>query len=334
MRVTYRNYALHIGFAALRLMARNMQMNLCDALIRMTMQETSKGNPVSYTKLLSIGLAVVMAAPVLLTETKTASAEVRIRVGGKVKVRVGKRHRRVRHVRRHVRVTPRVRHRLHLGASIRIGGGIVIGPTFAEPPPPPPCAYSCCDCGEPAVPAYYVPTPPPPPAMPPSQAPLVYAASPAMHPMARLGIGVFAGSTDYDGAQADDVGLLARYRLTPGWAVEAELAEVTSDEGAESRRFGGALLYDFTPFSTLSPYIVGGAGAWDGSRYAEVGVGLNYKLTRNLHVAADVRGGIHCDTCTDEPRAVDYENGAPMPVDDDDNGSRYTRARMSAILHF
>jgi hypothetical protein len=317
-------------------MARNMQLNLIDPLIRITVQETPKGNPVSYTKLLPIGLAVVMAAPVLLTETKTASADVRIRVGGKVKVRVGKRvrHHRVRRQRRPVRVTPRVRHRLHLGGSIRIGGGIVIGSTFAEPPPPPPC--SCCDCGEPAVPAYYTPPPPPPPpAYSPARAPRVYAPTPPLQPMARLGIGMFAGSMDSDGAQADDVGLLARYRLTPGWAVEAELAEVTSDDGADSSRFGGAVLYDFTPFSTLSPYVVAGAGAWDGTRYAEVGVGLNYKLTRNLHVAADVRGGIHCDTCTDEPRAVDYEGVTSRPVDDgDENGSRYTRARMSAILHF
>ncbi len=163
---------------------------------------------------------------------------------------------------------------------------------------------------------------------------MVVAEPPA--PLARFGLGLFVGSVSLeDEQQGDDFGLLARYRLTPGWAIEAELGKTKMQEGSEERRVGAGILFDFAGRARLSPYLVAAAGSWDGRRYAEGGAGLTYRLTPSFHIAADLRAGVHCETCAEDSAPVD-QTGATASVarENDINGSRYARGRLSAIVHF
>jgi hypothetical protein len=144
---------------------------------------------------------------------------------------------------------------------------------------------------------------------------------------------------DVEGHEAgEDLGLLGRLRLTDHWELEAEISKSElSDSTRVDRRLGGAIMYDFSPYNRWSLYALGGMGVsqtdlggGDFSAeqgYAELGLGLNWRLSRNLVLSADIRAGAR-ETAGDD---IALRTVEPVAVQDEEN---YTRARLSAILYF
>lgn len=315
----------------MRGMACHVQMNRTMRLVRTNADVPArKDPPVSTTQtsrkrpLLIVSLAALLALPVLAAAPSPAEADVKIRVRGSAKVsakvRVGTPAVRVRVRPRHrhrPHVTHRPRTRLHVGARVVVGGGIYVGTGYATPPPPPP-AYDC------DVPAYY--------SRPVQPAPVIVHPAPVHRDMGpRLGIGAFVGGTATEYSEGDDVGLVARYRLTHGLALEGELSR-TENERVETRRAGGALVWDLMPHSWLSPHLLGGLGRWDDGNYAELGAGLTWRLSDRFHLALDFRAGLAGNDEGDEIRPL-----ASGQVIDDDRGNEpqeYSRGRLSALLYF
>lgn len=300
--------------------------------------------------------AILLAAPVLLADAPAAHADRGIRVSGKVRasgsvrVRVGPRARAYRRVRHHHHryATPRPRVRLHVGGSLYWGGGIYVGPRYyaAPPPPPPPVPY-CYDC-EPVYQDYAEPPPPPAPVAapapscahtacaPPAPATVVMAAA-APEPLPRLGIGVYAGSLDVNGGQAQggELGLFGRLRLSDNFYVEAELAQSEMTNATIGGRLGTALLFDFSPRSRFSFQLLGGLGVTSEESvngfiadhtYGELGAGLTFRPTRRLHLAADLRVGAR-QAVVDDGFTVQASDG--LATED-----AFSRGRLSAILYF
>ena len=127
-------------------------------------------------------IALLLAGSALIAGAQAASADVRISVGGGI--RIGGGPIRAHWVHRHVH-----RPAVHVGGSIWIGGGGYYQP-FAQPPPPPPPPMGC-NCEQPQT--YY----------PIAPAPVGYATvaapAPAPAPLSRFGIGVFMGGVSVDG---------------------------------------------------------------------------------------------------------------------------------------
>lgn len=282
--------------------------------------------------LLPTALAALVAVPVLMADMSQAHADVRIRVGGNVKVKVGGHVRVRRHHRHHRHRTHRSHVRLRIGGHIRLGGGVYYGARFA-PPPPPRCSYECGHDHRP-VPAYYAPVGAPPPT------PYIAAAPEPRQPV--FGIGIFAGSVSAeDGPSGDDLGLFARLRLSRSLHLEGEIAKTEISDGARvDRRVGGALLWDLAPHSRWSPFLLGGMGVAQVEMdegvyqaeqgYAEVGVGLGYRLSDRFQIAADLRAGARSRTEEAAPSGTALRTIAP-PEDEEEG---YTRGRLSAILYF
>lgn len=93
------------------------------------------------------------------------------------------------------------------------------------------------------------------------------------------------------------------YNLTDNWAVEGVIdylkAESTrTDNKAEMVRYGGDLLYNFMPKSSLVPYLAVGAGGLsftsgghpDARLVANYGGGAKWFVTDNVALRGDVRG--------------------------------------------
>jgi hypothetical protein len=276
---------------------------------------------------LALASALVASAAVLLVAPSEASAdEIRIKARGSVSVRASG------HV--HVGARP-VRHvRVHRHHHVRYAP-VYWGFRFAAPPPPPPPCYEGCGV---AVNAYYTapapvhvhavaPAPPPPP--------------PPPAPVATVGIGVFAGAVDVEGNDAGgDIGLFGRLRLTHHLRLEGELSKSEHHEGARvDRRLGAALLYDFAPHGRLSPYLLGGLGVGQAelegglltadTAYAELGVGLEWRLAPRFSLIGDIRAGARENRVDgDQLQPLIY---SPASVKQDE---AYTRGRLGAILYF
>jgi len=169
-----------------------------------------------------------------------------------------------------------------------------------------------------------------------------------------LGIGVSAGGVFQDGSGFDrdkqtssDLSLLGRVRLTPGLLIEGEFGKTAyKDNDRIDRRIGGSLIWEVTPYSVLAPYLLAGGGVnqanVDGSYsttqdFGEIGVGLRLALTRNLHIAADVRAGrresIHSNQSDPVPVAS-RSVATPSGTSTDNGREDYSRARLAAILMF
>jgi hypothetical protein len=219
---------------------------------------------------------------------REASADVRIRIGGHAHVRVGGgvsvRTPRVywRPRWNYARPAPRV----HISGSIWVGGGYYYGRTYAAPPPP---AY--CDCDTSSVPSYY----------PVAPSATTYAAAPAPE-LPRFGIGVFAGALDVEGDHVgNDLGLQARLRLTPGLLIQGEIAKTELEDGARvDRRLAAGLVYEIGAYNRWAPFLLGDVGVtqaevgddWSTTQsFAEIGGGIRWAITPNLHLGADLRVG-------------------------------------------
>ena len=244
----------------------------------------------------------------------------------------------------HIRIRARARAHIHFGAPyahvwVRPRPYVFVRPRtyywgwgmrFASPPQPvpPPCYEGCA-----SVNAYYT-----------QPAPAVAVAAPEPPPpIATFGLGVFAGPVDVEGNDyGTDLGLVGRLRLSDHFRLEGELSKTDIEDGARvDRRLGAALLYDFNPWGTLAPYILGGAGVGraevDGmyganQGYGEVGLGLEWRLSHQFSLMADIRAGQRANH-RDEDAAEPLISSSPPPAQMDEH-ENYTRGRIGALLYF
>ena len=176
---------------------------------------------------------------------------------------------------------------------------------------------------------------------------LVQAGPPPRPPMPSFGIGVAAGGSNVQDRQdSTDLSVLARLRLTPGLLIEGEFGKTEfKDNLRVDRRIGGSLIWEIGARNNWAPYLLAGAGVQQADvngdfqstlQFGEIGVGLRWALSRNLHLTADIRAGARKTIDSNEPvfltdtvRAV-----APPSVDAPNAREDYTRGRLAAILYF
>lgn len=296
-----------------------------------------------HSRLLPLGIAAILATPMILTQTRSAEAQV-VRVRTHVRVRTPivrwswgwGRYWRPRVYRPHVRVL--------WGMPVYVGPTYYGGPFAQPPPPPPPAPADDCDCGNgPDVPIRS--------AYPRVAPPAAVVARPAQ-PMRRLAVGAFTGHTQVENdVEGNDVGLLMQYRLTGHLTLEGEIGKTSlADNARVDKRAGVALMYNFHSFFqrrslSLHPFVVAGAGVsqvdmnggdWSkGQGYGEVGGGLSLSLSRSISIALDVRAGVRAlADRDDEPLAVRQMTGSTPPAAAPDREENYTRVRLGALLHF
>lgn len=178
-------------------------------------------------------------------------------------------------------------------------------------------------------------------------APGVVVAAPQRPPMPTFGIGVAAGGSNVDGRQdTSDLSALVRFRLTPGLLIEGELGRTSfKDDVRVDRRIGGSLIWELGAHNALAPYLLGGAGVEqadvDGSfsttqEFGELGVGLRWALSRNLHLTFDVRAGARKAIDSNQPDTVSptARTIAPPSGNNGDDTESFTRGRLAALLYF
>lgn len=232
-----------------------------------------------------------------------------------------------------------------------VGGSIYIGPRYTYYPRPYYVYYPQY------VPSYYQSQSYYPVA--PVAAPGVVATGAARPPLPRLGIGLGAGGSQVeaqDGGSmhdSDDVAVLGRFRLTPGLLLEGELGRTSYDEGdydnvRVDRRLGASLIYEIGAYNRWAPYVVGGigvqqaevAGVYETTQnFGEIGIGLRYAVSRQFHLAFDVRAGSRATVESDETTVAPSTTGVMArqitpPPSASDESEEYTRARLSAVMYF
>lgn len=162
-----------------------------------------------------------------------------------------------------------------------------------------------------------------------------------------LGIGVFAGGTNVQDRQdSSDLGAMVRLRLTPGLIAEGEVAKTSfKDDVRVDRRIGGSLIYELGAYNSLAPYLLAGGGVnqadVNGSftttqDFGELGVGLRWALSRNLHLTVDIRAGRRKTIDSNQPDTLSnaLRTIAPPSGGTNNHTEDYTRGRLAAILNF
>jgi hypothetical protein len=248
-----------------------------------------------------------------------------VRFSGRVHGRVGVRFAR-----------PFWRPRVWVGGSVWVGGYYYPRPYYYYYPEYVPSYYY----GNGGYGGSYYPVQP--------SAPGVVVAAPQKPPMPTFGIGVAAGGSSVDGRQdTSDLSALVRFRLTPGLLIEGELGKTSfKDNVRVDRRIGGSLVWEIGARNSLAPYLLGGAGVEqadvDGSfsttqQFGELGVGLRWALSRNLHLTFDVRAGARKAIDSNQPATVSPTVRTIAPPSGGTNGDdteNFTRGRLAAILYF
>jgi hypothetical protein len=174
----------------------------------------------------------------------------------------------------------------------------------------------------------------------------------------RFGIGLSTGATDVNSkSDSGDIGILGRFRLTDGLLVEGELGKTTyTGDTREDRRLGASLVYEIGAYNRWAPYVVGGLGVQQAQvgtgsgdysttqDFAEIGVGLRWAISPQIHIMADIRAGSRNTVSNDTPPML--QNGttttttptarsvAPPTTSDANTSESYTRARLAAVLYF
>lgn len=232
-----------------------------------------------------------------------------------------------------------------------VGGSIYVGPRYRVYPRPYYVYYPAY------VPSYYA-TATYYPVEPAVAAPGVVAVAPApRRELPKLGIGLFAGGSAVESQtgdsthESDDLGLLARFRLTTGLLIEGELGKMSYDvDGVENarvdRRLGATLIYEIGARNRWAPYLLAGLGVQQAEvagdfqttqDYGEIGAGLRWAVTPKFHLAAELRAGTRATVSSDD--SIQPVSGTAMrtitpPSASSDETEKYTRARLSAILYF
>jgi hypothetical protein len=242
-----------------------------------------------------------------------------------------------------VRVRPPVRYRHDRRLRISVYGGVSYAsdypyyrlayygtgqPGFA--PPPPECPACPDGCGAPGATE--------PPAVPVVTAP---AFAPPRPELPRFGIGLALGSseTEYE-RQSDDVAIFGRWNVVPALGLELEIGK--SVHGADrhvDRRIGLAAYYDFLPYATVAPYLVGGGGAietdgagrdFDADRvYVEGGIGGRWRVSPAVAISLDGRLG-RSDVSEPHKSPTDVQSLTTGPV----GRERYARVSLRGIYFF
>jgi hypothetical protein len=189
----------------------------------------------------------------------------------------------------------------------------------------------------------YYPVAPAPTAAP---APAIVTAPAPRRELPKFGIGLFAGGVSVEDVdESSDVGVLGRFRLTPGLLIEGELGKTSfADDLRVDRRLGASLVYEIGAYNKLAPYVLGGIGVQQADvggsftttqNFAELGIGLRLALTPNLHLLFDIRAGSRASVAGDEVTPLDQTARVVSPPSaDSDESEEYTRARLAAALYF
>ena len=113
------------------------------------------------------------------------------------------------------------------------------------------------------------------------------------------------------------MGLIARFRLTPGLVIEGELGKMSydvngTDDLRVDRRLGASLLYEIGAYNKWAPYLLAGIGVQqadvgDGyytttQDFAEIGVGIRWAVSPKFHLAFDLRAGTRGTVASDSAR--------------------------------
>ena len=190
----------------------------------------------------------------------------------------------------------------------------------------------------------YYPVAPAPSAAPTIAPAVAISAPPPRRELPKFGIGLFAGGVSVqDVEESSDVGVLGRFRLTPGLLVEAELGKTSYEDNLRvDRRIGGSLVYEIGAYNRLAPYVLAGIGVQQADvsgefttrqNFAELGIGLRLALTPNFHLLLDVRAGSRASVEGDDRTDTTARVISPPAAGSDDN-EEYTRARLAAALYF
>ncbi len=236
-------------------------------------------------------------------------------------------------------------------ARWHVRGSIYVGPTYRYYPRPYYVYYPTY------VPSYYATTSDYP-VQPAVTAPSTVAVVEPRRELPKLGIGLFAGGSAVESQsgdsthESDDLGLLARFRLTPGLIIEGELGKMSYDvDGVDNarvdRRLGASLLYEIGAYNRWAPYLLVGMGVQQAEvgddftttqNYGEIGVGLRWAVTPKFHLAAEIRAGSRAtvdseDSLMTAPAGTAARVITP-PSESSSETEEYTRGRLNAILYF
>jgi len=243
------------------------------------------------------------------------------------------------------------------GRSWSVGGSVYVGPSYSTYYYPRYRYYRPYYYYYTPVPSYYggyygyydqsqsyYPVAPAPTAEP---APAVVNTAPAPRPsLPKFGIGLFAGGVSVQGVdESSDVGVLGRFRLTPGLLIEGELGKTSFQDNLRvDRRLGATLVYEIGAYNRLAPYVLAGLGAQqaevDGQftttqNFGELGVGLRLALSQNIHLLFDIRAGSRASVDSNNQGVTGTAARTVSPPSVDSNESEeYTRARLAAALYF
>jgi hypothetical protein len=231
-----------------------------------------------------------------------------------------------------------------------VSGSIYVGPTYTYYPRPYYVYYPTY------VPSYYATTSYYP-VEPTVSAPSMVAVAAPRRELPKLGIGLFAGGSAVESQsgdsthESDDLGLLARFRLTPGLILEGEIGKMSYDvDGVDNarvdRRLGASLLYEIGAYNRWAPYILVGTGVQQAEvggqfnttqDYGEIGAGLRWAVTDKFHLALEFRAGSRA-TVSSDAQVMTYPGTAARtitpPSEESDETEEYTRGRLNAILYF
>ena len=230
-----------------------------------------------------------------------------------------------------------------------VSGSIYVGPTYRYYPRPYYVYYPTY------VPSYYATTSYYP-VEPTVSAPSTVAVVAPRRELPKLGVGLFLGGSAVeaqDGGsthESDDLGLLARFRLTPGLILEGEIGKMSYDvDGLDNarvdRRLGASLLYEIGAYNRWAPYVLVGMGVQQAEvggdfqttqDYGEIGAGLRWAVTPKFHLAVEIRAGARDTVASDG--VMTYPGTAMRtitpPAEDSDETEDYVRSRINAIVYF
>jgi hypothetical protein len=166
----------------------------------------------------------------------------------------------------------------------------------------------------------------------------------------RFGIGLFAGGASVEGTdggttkESQDVGLLARYRLTQGLLVEAEIGKTEYQDNLRvDRRMGASLVYEIGAYNKLAPYVLAGLGVQQAEvggqfetrqNFGELGIGLRYAITPHVHITADIRAGSRATVGGDTIQGDVATRSVAPPTANSNESESYTRFRLAGLFYF
>ena len=169
----------------------------------------------------------------------------------------------------------------------------------------------------------------------------------------KFGVGLFTGASSVeDRSDSGDLGLLGRFRISDGLIVEGDLGKTTYASGDRTdRRLGASLIYEIGAYNRWAPYVVGGFGVQQAQvgttsgdystvqDFGEIGVGLRWAITPQIHIMADIRAGSRSTVSNEADPTLSNGTAARTTTptgstSDPSTSESYTRGRIAAVLYF